>query len=224
MTPLFDLNKYSDLRKIYRITGWVLRFIYNTRNKTKRCEELSSEELDGAEIIWIKTIQQEGFAEELSCLRQGKTILRTSSILELNPFLDENGVIHVGGRLQKSKLTCLQKHPILIPLKHSFVHLLVWDAHNKVFHGGISETLMELRERFWLIKGRQTVKNILKRCRVCKRFNSSPGRQVTAPLPAFRVDQSPPFSVVGIDFGGPLYAKGSDENSKICGLPLVIQQ
>ncbi|GFW87006.1 integrase catalytic domain-containing protein [Trichonephila clavipes] len=34
--------------------------------------------------------------------------------------------------------------------------------------------------------------------------------QVTAPLPALRVEQSAPFSVVGIDFGGPLYTK--DEN------------
>ncbi|GFS33764.1 integrase catalytic domain-containing protein [Trichonephila inaurata madagascariensis] len=36
------------------------------------------------------------------------------------------------------------------------------------------------------------------------------GVQVTAPLPALRVEQSAPFSVVGIDFGGPLYTK--DEN------------
>ncbi|GFS66627.1 reverse transcriptase domain-containing protein [Trichonephila inaurata madagascariensis] len=33
------------------------------------------------------------------------------------------------------------------------------------------------------------------------------GVQITAPLPAVRVEQSAPFSVVGIDFGGPLYTK-----------------
>ncbi|GFW47958.1 integrase catalytic domain-containing protein [Trichonephila clavipes] len=42
-----------------------------------------------------------------------------------------------------------------------------------------------------------------------KRISNS-GVQVTAPLPALRVEQSTPFSVVGIDFGGPLYTK--DEN------------
>ncbi|GFY29237.1 integrase catalytic domain-containing protein [Trichonephila clavipes] len=62
----------------------------------------------------------------------------------------------------------------------------------------------------WLIKGRQTVKNILKKCLLCKRFSSTSGVQVTAPLPALRVEQSAQFSVVGIDFGGPLYTK--DEN------------
>ncbi|GFY01944.1 integrase catalytic domain-containing protein [Trichonephila clavipes] len=87
---------------------------------------------------------------------------------------------------------------------------MVRDSHEKVFHGGVSETLLEIRERFWLIKGRQTVKNILKKCLICKRFSSTSGVQVTAPLPALRVEQSAPFSVVGIDFGGPLYTK--DEN------------
>ncbi|GFT19709.1 integrase catalytic domain-containing protein [Trichonephila clavipes] len=41
-------------------------------------------------------------------------------------------------------------------------------------------------------------------------FSSTSFVQVTAPLPALRVEQSAPFSVFGIDFGGPLYTK--DEN------------
>ncbi|GFV31656.1 integrase catalytic domain-containing protein [Trichonephila clavipes] len=122
----------------------------------------------------------------------------------------DDELIRVGGRLQKSKFSYLQKHPIILPAKHYFVNLMVRDSHEKVFHGGVSETLLEIRERFWLIKGRQTVKNILKKCLICKRFSSTSGVQVTAPLPALRVEQSAPFSVVGIDFGGPLYTK--DEN------------
>ncbi|XP_035210776.1 uncharacterized protein LOC118185090 [Stegodyphus dumicola] len=130
--------------------------------------------------------------------------------------------MHVGGRLQKSRLSYLQRHPIIMPSKHHFVNLLVWDAHSKVFHGGISETLIEIRERYWIIKGRQTVKNILRKCILCKRFNSSPGVQVTAPLPVNRTEELPPFSVVGIDFSGPLYTKDSDEKNYIvlftCGV------
>ncbi|GFX85035.1 integrase catalytic domain-containing protein [Trichonephila clavipes] len=43
-----------------------------------------------------------------------------------------------------------------------------------------------------------------------QRFSSTSGVQATAPLPGLCVEQSAPFSVVGIDFGGPLYTK--DEN------------
>ncbi|GFT78237.1 integrase catalytic domain-containing protein [Trichonephila clavipes] len=118
--------------------------------------------------------------------------------------------IPVGGRLQKSKFSYLQKHPIILPAKHYFVNLIMRDSHEKVFHGGVSETLLEIRERFWLIKWRQTVKNILKKCLICGRFSSTSGIQVTAPLPALGVEQSAPFSVVGIYFRDPLYTK--DEN------------
>ncbi|GFY15992.1 integrase catalytic domain-containing protein [Trichonephila clavipes] len=83
---------------------------------------------------------------------------------------------------------------------------MVRDSHEKVFTVVLVK-LLEIRERFWLIKGRKTVKNILKKCLICKRFSSTSGVQVTAPLPALRVEQSAPFSVVGIDFGGPLYTK-----------------
>ncbi|GFV71858.1 integrase catalytic domain-containing protein [Trichonephila clavipes] len=123
---------------------------------------------------------------------------------------DSDGLICVGGRLQKSKFSYLQKHPIILPAKHYFANLIVRGSHEEVFHGGISETLLENRERFWPIKGRQTGKNILKKCVLCKRFSSTSGVQVTSPLPALRVEQSAPFSVVEIDFGGPLHTK--DEN------------
>ncbi|GBN08581.1 hypothetical protein AVEN_264859-1 [Araneus ventricosus] len=50
--------------------------------------------------------------------------------------------------------------------------------------------------------------------------------QVTAPLPAARVEQLPPFSIVGIDFGGPLYTKNSDNINYIvlftCGVTRVV--
>ncbi|GFY79213.1 integrase_H2C2 domain-containing protein [Trichonephila inaurata madagascariensis] len=185
---VINLSKFSNLQKLLRVTSWVLRFVHNIRNRfNKRSDELTTEEI-------------------ISCLRASKLVLKTSVILELNLFLDTDELIRVGGRLQKFKFSYLQKHPIILPAKHYFVNLIVRDSHEKVFHGGISETLLEIRERFWLIKGRQTVKTILKKCRLCKRFSSTSGVQVTTP----RVEQSAPFSVVGIDFGGPLYTK--DEN------------
>ncbi|GBN07025.1 hypothetical protein AVEN_253771-1 [Araneus ventricosus] len=83
-----------------------------------------------------------------------------------------------------------------------------------------------MREKYWVIKGRQTVKNLLKRCVLRKRLNSSPGVQITAPLPAARMEQLPPFSIVGIDFGGPLYTKNGDNKNYIvlftCGVTRTV--
>ncbi|GFU68957.1 integrase catalytic domain-containing protein [Trichonephila clavipes] len=179
----------------------MFRFVHNIRIR------LTTEEIDGAEKCWIQIVQRDAFAEEVNCLRSSKLLLKTSVILEFNHFLDSDELIRVDERLQKSKFCYLRKHPILSRAKHYFVNLIVRDSHEKVFHGGVSETLLEIRERFWLIKGRQTVKNIFKKCVLCKRFSSTSGVQFTAPLPALRVEQSAPFSVI---LGGPLYTK--DEN------------
>ncbi|GFW34550.1 integrase catalytic domain-containing protein [Trichonephila clavipes] len=182
---IINLSKFSRLQKLLRVTSWVLRFVHNIRNRfNKRSDDLSTKEIDGAEKFWIQLVQR--------CFRR------------------RNELIRVGGKLQNSKFSYLQKRPIILPAKHYFVNLRLRDSHEKVFHGGVCETLLEIRERFCLIKGRQTVKNILKKCLICKRFSSTSGVQVTAPLPALRVEQSAPFSVVEIDFGGPIYTK--DEN------------
>ncbi|GBM89321.1 hypothetical protein AVEN_120894-1 [Araneus ventricosus] len=186
--PLLDMSKHSCLNKLLRVTSWVFCFIHNIRNDVKRYGVISAEELLGAEKYWRKTTQGDVFVEEIAHLKQGKRVSKTSAILELNPFLDSDGIIQAGGRLQKSKFTYLQKHPILMPAKHHFVSLLVFDSHKKVFHFGISDTLMEIREKYWVIKERQTVKNHLKRCVMCNRFNSSPGVQVTASLSIARME------------------------------------
>ena len=76
--------------------------------------------------------------------------------------------------------------------------------------------IREIRERFlsrlipniryWILSGRQTVKNILRSCTVCNRFQGLPYGSLSPPdLPHIRVSDGPPFVNTGIDFAGPLY-------------------
>ncbi|GFR21117.1 uncharacterized protein TNCT_204461 [Trichonephila clavata] len=68
-TAIINLTKYSSLQKLLHVTGWVLHFVYNIRNRlNKRCNELTAEEIDGAETIWIRFVQKDAFAEEVNCL------------------------------------------------------------------------------------------------------------------------------------------------------------
>ncbi|GFY36756.1 integrase catalytic domain-containing protein [Trichonephila clavipes] len=77
--------------------------------------------------------------------------------------------------------------------------------------GSREDTLIQAREKYRVPKGRQIIKSILRKCFVCKKFNSSPGTQIMAPLPRDRIEQSPPFAVTGLDFAGPIYVKNSKE-------------
>ncbi|GFT36585.1 integrase catalytic domain-containing protein [Trichonephila clavipes] len=93
--------------------------------------------------------------------------------------------------------------------------LLIWESHKRVLHSGVSHTLVQVREKYWILKARQTIKSLLKRCISCKRFDSNPGSQVSAPLPDIRMTESPPFSVVGLDFAGLLFVKDNDAKQYI---------
>ena len=57
-------------------------------------------------------------------------------------------------------------------------------------------------------KGRQTVKKVLQKCVICKRWQGSAyNNPKTAALPEFRAKGAAPFSKVRIDFAGPLFVK-----------------
>lgn len=82
-------------------------------------------------------------------------------------------------------------------------------------HSGLQGTLMQLRERFWILRGRQVTKKIVNQCFVCRRFKAKPGRQITAPLPRDRVTEASPFETMGVDFAGPLLVKPNNQKSYI---------
>ena len=121
---------------------------------------------------------------------------------------DEKRIWRCGGRIQNADLTYSTKHPILIARSHYLATLLVWRAHERVFHGGVKTTLTELRSQFWIICGRSLVKQLIGKCVIRRRFEGKPyNAPIPPPLPPFRVQEAPPFSSTGVDFAGPLYIK-----------------
>ena len=63
---------------------------------------------------------------------------------------------------------------ILLPTRHPFTELIIKDRHCSVKHNGIQETLALIRENFWVVKGREAVKKVLRKCVVCKRYEGKP--------------------------------------------------
>ena len=88
---------------------------------------------------------------------------------------------------------------------------MVKDAHKRVGHSGVKETLTQIRDKFWIIRGRQYVRHILHRCVICRRIESPPCLMPPpSPLPEFRVRLSPAFTYTGADFAELLYVKSHE--------------
>ena len=97
------------------------------------------------------------------------------------------------------------------------VPLIVMACHERIMHGGVKDTLTELKSKYWIVKGRSFVKKLLQRCVVCRRIHGKPFLFPRSPsLPGFRVQESPPFSYTGVDFAGPLYVKSGEGKVWIC--------
>lgn len=157
--PLLRLHDYSSLKRAIRVTAYVLRYVNNTRRpQNKLVGPLSAEEVPSAELFWIRQTQREAFHTEISELQQSLPLPRSSPVLALNPYLDEESLLRVGGRLQHLEDSDSVCHPILLPSKHRFTELLVLDIHNRLHHIGVQDTLCELRQKYWVLKGRQAVR------------------------------------------------------------------
>jgi len=196
------LTKFSSYSKLLRITAYCLRF----RRIIKPTKSLSAKEINEAEIRILKLVQNDKFSVESKALQIGGSLKR-SRIANLSPFLDENQVIRVGGRLQKAQMSFTQKHPILLPSQHHVTDCIIREIHQKHHHTGIQTTLYILRQRFWLLDGRNQVRKIIRACARCSRFKADSAVYKMGNLPSVRVREAIPFTNTGIDFCGPFFVK-----------------
>ena len=98
---------------------------------------------------------------------------------------------------------------MILPKNHPFSILIAQDAHHRVLHDGVKETLTEIRGKYWIVGGRSLVRSVVHKCVVCKRFEGRPFvAPPSPPLPSFRVNEAPPFLYTAVDFAGPMFLKG----------------
>lgn len=84
----------------------------------------------------ILPCQAEVFAQDIARLKKDKPVKTTSSILSLNPFPDDAGLLRLGGRIGKARLPYDVKHPPLLLGRHPLTRKLLQAFHEKLQHAG----------------------------------------------------------------------------------------
>ena len=189
LTPDFLIDRYNSLDRLLGVTAWIQRFAYNcTRGHAKRLGAvLSAEERQNALLTLIRVVQAASFERELEILRKGGAKLQ-GVIARLNPFLDESGLIRVGGRLRNANLAFGIRHPILLPKSSPLVTLLVSDRHVKNAHAGCNALLAILQRDYWILSARRTIRSIVFRCKPCDRLKAATMQPQMGDLPVDHVD------------------------------------
>lgn len=208
------LETISDFNHLLRFTIRAKRWLNRSRDKIQPLNiPITAKEMDCAETQWVKIVQFEKFAAELTALKNHGSVATKSSLVTLNPFIDGNDVCHMNGRVRNEELWA-QSTAIILPAHHRFTQILIREYHNyNALHGGVQLTLRALRDKYWIIHGRNAVKRVIGKCLTCFRFNKHLLKQKMGNLPLIRTQSAKPFAFVGCDFAGPFSLKVSERRN-----------
>lgn len=207
-TPLLNLSNYSDWLKLRRHLAWLLRFVDYIRQKKKasRTSNLLASELQRSEMFLCRLVQRECYSDEFEALTRGKTISRKSSLFRMLPYLDEEHVMRVFGRIDNApNLPLFTKRPIILPKYHHLTKLIVQSYHQSCAHQFDDMIVAEVRRKYWISGIKVLVKQIKRSCNACKIFNARPEQPLMGQLPYERLTPFVrPFSHTGVDYFGPV--------------------
>lgn len=194
---------------------------------------MNIEELRHAEHFIIISVQEESFSKDIEMLRsynlregsgfevakRRRAFSKGSSIHRLDPFVDDEGVLRVGGRIKRATVLEDVKHPVILPRRGHISQLIIRYFHEKVKHQGRGITLNEIRSSgFWIIGASSAVAYYISKCVVCRRLRAAIQRQKMADLPRDRMKTSPPFTYAAVDFFGPWLVKEGRKEVKRYGV------
>ena len=170
-----------------------------------------------AETCLIRAIQLHHFEPEIATLlKMGVTNpnayaelrSKVSRLTSLNPYLDEDLVLRVGGRLQNAETTPFDaRYPRILPKDDCNVNALIRHEHFKVGHATVNHTFHAIRSKYFILGGRTTVSGVLRFCVACQKHDKAPRPQKEGDLPLERVTLVKPFRASGIDVFGPFGVK-----------------
>lgn len=209
--------KFHDWPALCRTFGSVARFIENTSAAAKKKKDpdvinapstgkLTVVDLNKGINIMLKIVQRACFQETINALVAEKTVVKSHPLLSLNPFLDDEGILRVGGRLANAKgLEFQTRHPAIIPRGHVLARSLFKWEHENNNHIGPQALLAIIRQKYWPMGGKVEANKTVFRCIPCRRARPVTFQQVMGSLPNDRIQvMERPFYRTGVDFAGPV--------------------
>ena len=214
---LSSIERISSWYKQRRVLSSVIRFIRKCQKKEVPVR-VSLAELEEAEVILLRLIQQKYLFDEVEKVRCNKSPSSTA-ISQLNPFIDENGLLKVGGRLSNADfLDEKNKFPVILPKEGC--HTIIEWHHQETQHSGRTSTVNALRQNgYWVLSVNAQVRRIIYNCFRCRFLRGRVGEQKMGNLPENRTTAEAPFTNCGVDMFGPFYIKeGRKELKRYCAI------
>ena len=188
-----DEKRFSKLRKLVETVAWFWRSIA----RFKRTEKTFSSVITAGE--------REDAFRDLCLAAQDGVYFESTTTDRLVVYRDQkSGLLVCGGRIQS-----FQEDGKAVPLLpfHAWISTLIArEAHNEG-HDGVAGTLLRMRTKAWIVRGRIIAQNVVNKCIICKKMKARTCRQVMANLPEERLSPAAPFEFTSVDLFGPYIVK-----------------
>ena len=207
-------SRFNTYSKLSHVTAYVLRFLSNLKAATQgrqldKAPVLSPAEIKAAESILFKNIQARAYGEELKRLsaETPSPLQKNSDLRLVHPFVSQEGLLLVGGRLGRSSLPSLQRNPIILSSRDRITRLLFEHVHISMSHCGPTLLLSQVGLQVYVPGAKRLAREVCQGCILCKRAAPRSHQQKMGQLPPPRVEISLCFVHTGVDYAGPFSLK-----------------
>ncbi|XP_032410348.1 uncharacterized protein LOC116714123 isoform X3 [Xiphophorus hellerii] len=206
---LIQERRYSSLSKLVRVIAWVRRAVENwkltleSHHSGRKVKVKISTDIKQSTIHPGLSVKEcENALREVFLAAQENTSFHDTTLNRLVVFKEQDSGLQVcGGRIQAFNEDNKRAVPIL-PYD-SWVSMLVAVEAHEVNHEGIAGTLLQMRKKAWVVRGRRLAKKVVDNCVTCRKIRAKRCEQIMGDLPPERTLPARPFEFTTIDLFGP---------------------
>ena len=175
------VERFSSWYRAQRAVALCMKYMKKLKARAKKEPEetvqVRAQDLEIAGKLIIHAAQFKAFKDQLKEPAKGKEDSSTHMttklypVRKLDPYIDEDGVLRVGGRLKNADYADQVKHPIILPKESHVTKLIIKHYHEYTKHQGKGMTLNEIRSRcYWIIGGSSAVSTVIASCVTCRKL------------------------------------------------------
>ena len=213
-SSIIDFSRFSSLNRLL----FTLSRVFQSIDLWKKRSLEPAKCYDKAFQYCIKMSQKMSFHDEITSLKNSKSLSKNSRLLCLNVYLDNENILRAEGRLSRLSKNISYGKLIVLDSKNIITDMLIKQYHEKYYHGSNETILNEIRQKFWIIGLRKKLRSVVSNCTICKILRAHPTNPKMSALPKERLAYCMrPFSHSGLDYFGPMSVKVGRRREKRWG-------
>ena len=172
------MGRHSDLHVVLKKMALLMRW-YRPYLKAKQLDKPfvrtplpigpTRDEIHESLLEYVRRAQRAAFPREMKYLKRREKVPSDSNIAQLMPFLDQNGLLRAAGRARDVNDQSYTAMPMILQKNDPLARRIIDDLHRRHDHKSDYQLEHMLRKNFWVIRAKQLINSVVKKCVPCQK-------------------------------------------------------